>query len=110
PGASSLSKRKSSNEKPPPHLLPERAMSIHRLVNVTSIALALFGLSISGPGHAQDAKAKKKAEEKATKDSVKLAKAAKDSGKVSHFFQTEEPLTLTLTTNLRRIKGDKGDD
>jgi hypothetical protein len=47
---------------------------------------------------------------KVAKDSVKMAKAAADSGKVARFFRVETPLTVTLTTNIKRIKGDKSDD
>jgi hypothetical protein len=54
--------------------------------------------------------AKVKDSVKIAKDSVKMAKAAKDSGLVSHFFRTETPLTFTLTTNIKRIKGDKSDN
>lgn len=44
---------------------------------------------------------------KAARDSAKAAKAAKDSGSLQKFFQNEQPLTLTLTTNIGRIRGDK---
>jgi hypothetical protein len=46
---------------------------------------------------------------KLARDSVKMAKAAKDSGSVGRFFQSETPLTVTLTTNIKRIRGDKSD-
>jgi len=39
-----------------------------------------------------------------------MSKAAKDSGSVGRFFQTETPLEITLTLNIKRIKGDKSDN
>jgi hypothetical protein len=47
---------------------------------------------------------------KLAKDSAKMAKAAKDSGTVGRFFRSETPVTMTLSLNIKRIKGDKGDN
>lgn len=97
-----------------PTFLPELAMSNpqsyrRRIATVTLIGL-VFSHAFSHVVAAQAGGKAKTAQEKRARDSVKIAKAAKDSGKVSRFFQSEEPLTLTLTTNLKRIKGDRGDN
>ncbi|MGH7619673.1 MAG: hypothetical protein ACREPM_20865, partial [Gemmatimonadaceae bacterium] len=55
-------------------------------------------------------KPKPKDSVKVAKDSVKMAKAARDGGQVERFFRSETPLTITLTTNIKRIRGDKADD
>jgi hypothetical protein len=43
---------------------------------------------------------------KAARDTVRTPH---DSAKVSRFFQSQEPITATLTTNIKRLKGDKVD-
>jgi hypothetical protein len=41
------------------------------------------------------------------KKAAKTPKAQKDSGKLGKFFQSQAPLTVTLTTNIGRIRADK---
>src|SRR5689334_18198560 len=40
-------------------------------------------------------------------DRIKLAKLPHDSMKVSTLYQSETPLAISLTTNIKRIRGDK---
>jgi hypothetical protein len=84
-------------------------MSVHHVVG-RAMRGALLLCVVSAAGSAQVKKPKPKDSVKVAKDSVKMAKAAKDSGTVGVFFRSETPLTVTLTTNMRRIKGDKGDN
>jgi hypothetical protein len=76
-------------------------------------ACAALTVCAVGPG-AGDALAQRpvkvKDSAKLARDSVKMAKAAKDSGSVGRFFRSETPLTVTLTTNIKRIRGDKSDN
>jgi hypothetical protein len=83
-------------------------MSIRRMVNRAMSAAVLVGafvpsLSAQKPIKTPDAA-------KLAKDSAKMAKAAKDSGTVGRFFRSETPVTMTLSLNIKRIKGDKGDN
>src|SRR5882672_2459814 len=78
-------------------------MRINRWTALAAIGLVVVSLASSGTAGAQAAK------KKAPKDSTKT-KAPKDSGQLSKFFQTETPLTATLTTNIKRIRGDKSAD
>jgi hypothetical protein len=75
------------------------------------IASTLFAsmLFAAGVVTAQSAKPPKTGPKpaKAPKDSLK---AAKDSGVLATFFRSEEPIAVTLTTNIKRIRGDKGED
>jgi hypothetical protein len=77
--------------------------------------------AIAAPGGAQQQQARSKAaakdSAKAVKDSVREAKAAKAAGvadggtaREAALFQAAEPLSLTLTINVKRIKGDRGDN
>jgi hypothetical protein len=82
-------------------------MSIARQIAITSLALAVFA---SGTANAQG-KAKNEGdakvltpEEKAAADFAKAVKRAKVS---ESFFSASTPLELTLTTNIKRIRGDK---
>ncbi|HEY9227376.1 MAG TPA: hypothetical protein VIP11_12055 [Gemmatimonadaceae bacterium] len=74
-------------------------MSAHRSKALAVVAVVLACLAL--PSHVQ-AQGKKNA-----KDSTKAPKAPKDSGQLSKFFQSETPITMTLTTNIKRIRGDK---
>src|SRR4051812_9585695 len=38
---------------------------------------------------------------------VKMAKLPHDSSKIAAFYASDEPFALTLTTNIKRIRGDK---
>ena len=69
---------------------------LSRVVGALALTLAAFS-SVNGQA-AQAAKAAKEKEAK-VRDST-LAK----------FFNTEEPIVATLTTNLKRIRGDKGEN
>lgn len=74
--------------------------------SVVSTFLLLGALAASSAAHAQGAKSAKQ-----PKDTAKqAAKAAKDSGQLARFFLSEEPIAVTLTTNIKRIRGDKGAD
>jgi hypothetical protein len=83
-------------------------MSVHQVVG-RAVRCALLLCVVSGVASAQK-KPKPRDSAKVAKDSVKMAKAAKDSGTVSVFFRSETPLNATLTTNMKRIKGDRGDN
>ena len=82
-------------------------MSVHRMVMRAAYA-ALAVCVLSSVASAQKP-ARVKDSAKVAKDSIKMAKAAKDSGAVPRFFQSETPLTVTLTLNIKRIRGDKSD-
>jgi len=82
-------------------------MTVHRMV-LRGACAALAVCAIAGDAVAQRP-IKVKDSAKLAKDSVKMAKAAKDSGSVGRFFRSETPLTVTLTTNIKRIRGDKSD-
>jgi len=84
-------------------------MSLHRMV--VRAVLATFAASAALVVTASAQKpAKTRDSAKLAKDSAKMAKAAKDSGEVSRFFRSEAPLTVTLTTNINRIRGDKAEN
>lgn len=83
-------------------------MSAYRMA-VRAAWAALAVCAVAGQAQAQQKKAKVRDSAKIAHDSVKMAKAAKDSGSVAHFFQSETPLTVTLTLNTKRIKADKSD-
>jgi hypothetical protein len=83
-------------------------MSFHRMVLRAVWPALLSSTVLASVGQAQK-KPKPKDSVKVAKDSVKMAKAASDSGKVARFFRSETPLTVTLTTNIKRIRGDKSD-
>jgi hypothetical protein len=86
-------------------------MSIYRMVWRALRAAAVLSCVGVVPLPAQLAKKPKpKDSTKVAKDSIKMAKAAKDSGSVGRFFQDETPLNITLTLNIKRIKGDKSDN
>jgi hypothetical protein len=82
-------------------------MNAHRFA---ALALLVVGLGV-GSADVVGAQSKKNAKDstKTPKDSTKQ-KAPKDTGEVSKFFQSEAPLTATLTTNIKRIRGDKSAD
>lgn len=82
-------------------------MAPHR-VKHAAVALLTLGLTITGPLHAQQQSGKKAA--KATSGITPGPKPPKNNGQVSKFFQSEAPLAVTLTTNIRRIRGDKSAD
>jgi hypothetical protein len=84
-------------------------MSVHHVVG-RAMRGALLLCVVSSAVSAQVKKPKPQDSVKVAKDSVKMAKAAKDSGTVGVFFRSETPLTVTLTTNIKRIRGDKGDN
>jgi hypothetical protein len=70
------------------------------LSTVTRVALlGLVALSSAGAQAKKDAK--KRTEPKFKPDST---------GKIEKFFKSEEPITVTLTTNLKRLRGDKGEN
>ncbi len=83
-------------------------MSIRRMVRRAMCAAVL--VSVVVPALAAQKKPKVMDSAKVAKDSIKMAKAAKDSGTVGHFFRSEAPLTVTLTVNMKRIRGDKSDN
>ena len=66
--------------------------------------VVLCALALSTPVVAQSGKDAAKSSKK------KEDKPPKGDGVLSKFFQSEEPITATLTTNLKRIKGDKSAD
>ncbi len=74
-------------------------------IRLRSVAAVCFSLSVlSAPAVAQV---------QAGKPTTKAAKEKKESkgdNVLGKFFQTEEPLTATLTTNIKRIRGDKSAD
>lgn len=70
------------------------------LWNLTRVALlGLVALSSAGAQAKKDAK--KRTEPKFKPDTT---------GKITKFFMSEEPIDATLTTNIKRIRGDKGDN
>jgi hypothetical protein len=88
-------------------------MSIHRMVQrgLCAIVLSCVAVATLSAQQPPPGQRKKKPVDSAkiAKDSAKMAKAAKDSGSVGRFFQSETPLNVTLTLNIKRIRGDKGD-
>lgn len=85
-------------------------MSIYRkLERVVRAAVVLSCMSVTSLA-AQAPKVKPRDSAKVAKDSIKMAKAAKDSGSVGRFFQTETPLDITLSVNLKRLKADTSGD
>jgi hypothetical protein len=70
-----------------------------RLITISSLATSLAtSLAISAASlAAQTPKAPR----------TKPPKAKFDTGSVAKFFQTETPITVTLTTNVDRLRGDK---
>src|SRR5215212_7965367 len=80
-------------------------MRIHRWMKLLSMFLALMAVSSGTAGAQAGAKTGKKT----PKDSTKT-KAPKDSGQLAKFYQSETPLAATLTTNIKRIRGDKSAD
>jgi hypothetical protein len=68
----------------------------------TMTRVALLGVLALSSASAQAKKdAKKRVEPKFKPDST---------GKIAKFFTSEEPITVTLTTNIKRIRGDKGEN
>lgn len=85
-------------------------MSIARKIAILFV-IAFGAALVTGTAHAQG-KAKKNdkemtAEEKAAADLEKIAKRTKLS---EAFFNGITPIELNLTTNIKRIRGDKGDN
>ena len=80
------------------------AFRVQRLIAVALSCLALTASSAVAQG-----KPPKDSATTSKKKSDK-PKSPKDSGHVAKFFQSEKPLTVTLTTNIRRIRGDKSAD
>jgi hypothetical protein len=87
-------------------MLPLRAV-LSRMSVVASLLLAadVAAAQSAAKPPKNDGRAPKPA--KVPKDSLK---AAKDSGVLAPFFRSEEPIAVTLTTNIKRIRGDKGED
>ena len=71
------------------------------LVGLAMVALVLY----AAPAAAQDKKAKKKKSDAG----VDTPKKIYDTTGVSEFFGTPDPLDVTLTFNVKRVRGDKGD-
>jgi hypothetical protein len=70
------------------------------LWTVTRVALlGLVALSSAGAQAKKDGK--KRTEPKFKPDTT---------GKIAKFFTSEEPITVTLTTNIKRVRGDKGEN
>jgi hypothetical protein len=68
----------------------------------TMTRVALLGVIALSSARAQAKKdAKKRTEPKFKPDTT---------GKIEKFFKSEEPITVTLTTNIKRIRGDKGEN
>jgi hypothetical protein len=68
----------------------------------TLTRVALLGvIALSSAGAQAKKDAKKRAEPKFKPDST---------GKIAKFFTSEEPITVTLTTNIKRIRSDKGEN
>jgi hypothetical protein len=69
---------------------------------LAAIALVLW----AAPAMAQDQKAPKKKKSEAGADTPKKVY---DTTGVAEFFSTPDPLEVTLTFNVKRVRGDKGD-
>jgi hypothetical protein len=86
-------------------------MRIQRWIVRSRIVLVLSSLCVAtvaaAQGGTKPAKDPAKVKAKQSKDSTK---AAKDSGAVSTFFRSDAAIPVTLTTNIKRIRGDKGDN
>jgi len=75
---------------------------MHRRVLWTLTRVALLGLIAFSGASAQAKKgAKKRTEPKFKPDST---------GKIAKFFTSEEPIPVTLTMNIKRVRGDKSED
>jgi hypothetical protein len=85
-------------------------MPIYRTTRRALSAAVLLSCMSATSLVAQAPKVKVKDSAKVAKDSIKMAKAAKDSGSVGPFFQSETPLEITLSVNLKRLKGDTSAD
>src|SRR5215467_3476055 len=85
-------------------------MSIYRKPPRALSAAVLLSCMFATPLVAQAPKVKVRDSAKVAKDSIKMAKAGKDSGSVGPFFQSETPLEITLSVNLKRLKGDTSND
>ena len=72
------------------------------LIATAAVVLALF-LPSGAHGQAAPAKADKKPKEKPARDS------ADGPPSVPRLFQSEAPLAVTFTTNIGRLRGDRGD-
>ncbi len=88
--------------------------SIARTIPSVALIVAIAGISFlpdrgiaaQASLAASDAGADAKADAKILQERRKAAKRAKDS---ERFFSALEPFEITLTTNIRRIRGDKDD-
>jgi hypothetical protein len=69
---------------------------------LAAVALVLW----AAPAMAQDQKAPKKKKSEAGADTPKKVY---DTTGVAEFFSTSDPLEVTLTFNVKRVRGDKGD-
>jgi hypothetical protein len=85
-------------------------MSIYRASQRALSAAVLLSCILATSLVAQTPKVKVRDSAKLAKDSIKMAKAAKDSGSVGRFFQSETPLEITLSVNLKRLKSDTSGD
>jgi len=85
-------------------------MSIYRTPERAVRAAILLSCMAATSLVAQTPKVKVRDSAKVARDSIKMAKAAKDSGSVGPFFQSETPLEITLSVNLKRLKADTSDD
>ena len=84
-------------------------MSAFRVQRLAAVAVVLSCLTLTASPAFAQAKPPKDSAKSAKKKSDK-PKVDKDSGQVVKFFKSETPLTVTLTTNIKRIRGDKSAD
>jgi hypothetical protein len=79
-------------------------MSTHRVKHLLAVAVASCTLVVlSNAALAQTAGTKGEKKSKA------MPSGPRNNGQVKKFFQSDEPLVVTLTTNIKRIRGDKAD-
>jgi hypothetical protein len=81
-------------------------MSIYRMRRRALSAAVVLSCIPATSLLAQAPKVKARDSAKVAKDSAKIAKAAKDTATVERFFQSETPLEITLSVNLKRLKSD----
>ncbi len=75
-------------------------------MHVRSFSTLMAVLAIAGTAVPLVAVSAQQAEKKKKKGEAKVLKPPRDQGE---FFKSEQPITITLTTNIARIKKDKGE-
>jgi len=86
-----------------PRALRASALAASRRFPLALLAGAFLASSTTIPARAQDAAKKEKS------DSAKKAKEPKGEKKVPTLFTSETPVALTLRTNIKQIRRDKGE-